>query len=80
MKRYITPELREKRRRAGRLGGCATSSRYPREQRVAWARMGGRPRLKTLAELEGQLCAPGLKNKGGRLPAVTLDGCGAPGY
>jgi hypothetical protein len=51
---FISEELRQKRRRAGRLGGYATSSRYGREKMRDWGKLGGRPESLTLAELESQ--------------------------
>lgn len=53
MRNFITQELREKRRRAGRLGGYATSSRH-RDRMRDWGALGGRPRLPTLEELNNQ--------------------------
>lgn len=59
--------LREKRRRAGRLGGLQTALRYSKEQRIEWGRLGGRPRLPTIEELRQQ-AAPENNNGGSRLP------------
>jgi len=53
--RHINPELREKRRAAGRLGGRATLEKYGREELRRRAKLGGRPRSLTLAEMEAQL-------------------------
>lgn len=71
MPKLISPELSEKRRRAGRIGGIQTFLRHGREHYVKAGRRGGRPRLPTLAELEAQQNERGekeLTERGNRLP------------
>lgn len=48
---YINPVLSAKRAAAGRAGGYRTFFRYGKERMTEWARLGGRPRLKTLEEI-----------------------------
>ena len=55
---YITEELRAKRRRAGRLGGNATSAKYGQEKMREWGRLGGRPETPTLEEIMSQSKRP----------------------
>jgi general stress protein YciG len=61
--KWVNPELSEKRRRAGRLGGRATSSLYGREHYAAMGRAGGRPRSLDYAALTGQAGVPGRNKK-----------------
>jgi len=49
--RITSPELHDKKVRAGRKGGNTTFTRYGREQMAAWAKTGGRPRNPTIEEL-----------------------------
>lgn len=56
--------LREKRQAAGRLGGIQTASRYGKEQRREWGKLGGRPKLPTLEELKREM-APSTKTREG---------------
>jgi len=55
--RFIDPALSAKRSAAGRSGGYATFFKYGREQMQGWGKMGGRPRLLTLEELQSQVGA-----------------------
>jgi len=70
----VLPELSAKRAAAGREGGYATFFRYGREEMQRRGKLGGRPRLKTLEELESQFCAPELqqKERRHRLPGDNL--------
>ena len=69
--------LTHKRRRAGLRGGQATLERYGPERMRDWGKLGGRPRLPTLAEMESrqrsrQSNAEKRSNHGNRLPTTSL--------
>ena len=73
--RLISPELSAKRAAIGRRGGYATFFKYGRAQMAAWGRLGGRPRLLTLGEIESQAgsiisLATLLNERGKRSPAI----------
>ncbi len=56
--KQIPRELHEKRSAAGRKGGYATLFKYGRERMRDWGSTGGRPRLKSLAEMDSQFGVP----------------------
>jgi len=69
--------LTDKRRRAGLRGGQATLERYGPERMRDWGKLGGRPRLPNLAEVESrqrsrQSNAEKRSHQSDRLPTTSL--------
>lgn len=56
---YPEPTLREKKQKAGRLGGTINYMRYGSEEMSRRGKLGGRPRLQTLSDKQDALYIKG---------------------